>query len=553
MTLNDIFDSCCLKFENLPSVGMAMEKALTYGEFNYCVFSLAERMRIDGVRKGDRVAILGENSPHWGIAYFAIVRLGAVAVPILPGFPEENIHQILKEMKTVVLFITELQIKKIHELKDTLTGLIITLDDYAGEKGVFEVQKFTKYMKKAVAARKEQKQSVSSTDITEEDLASIIYTSGTTGFSKAVMLSHGNLASSACATSTLCELTPGDTFLSFLPLSHLYEFTCGFMVPFLKGCRIAYADQPPSPAILQKLCLFEKPSVILTVPLVFEKIYKNKILPKIKESRLLSFLCKIGFGRRLVYKMIGARLLDFFGDNLKILAIGGAALNPDVEKFLFEAKFPYLIGYGMTEAGPMIACGPFRDPTIFPYSTGKPLPGVQIKINDSDPASGIGEIVVRGPNVMQGYCNDIEKTKQSITENGWLLTGDIGFMDRSGNLHIKGRSKNVIVLANGENVYPEGIENIINMYPWVIESLIIERNGKIEAWVYPDYEYFNEQTIDQSQGKRDTYLAERMEQMRLEINRQIPKASRIVKVFKRQDPFVKTATHKIKRDFNTHL
>ena len=547
MTLNYILDSSCAKFGDLPAVGMAMEKALTYNEFRDRIFALAARMKREGVKKGDHVAILAENSHNWGIAYFAVIRLGAVAVPILPDFPEMDVHHILNEMKVKVLFITQRQIEKIYELKKVLAGPIITLDDYAGVEGVVEVRRFSEYMEGAIAYMQEHKQGVGFPDVAEDDLASILYTSGTSGYSKAVLLTHKNLTSNAYAASSLAEINPGDVFLSILPMSHTYEFTCGFILPLLKGCRIAYAGQTPTPAILQKLCQHEKPFAIFAVPLVFEKIYKKRVLPKIEKSWSISLLCKTGFGRRLVYKRIGAKLLEFFGGNLQLMGIGGAALNPEVENFLFEAKFPYLIGYGLTESAPLLSGGPLGDATITTGSAGKPIPGVEVKIVDPDPVNGIGEIVARGPNVMRGYFNDVEKTKETIKEDGWLLTGDIGFLDELGNLHIRGRSKNVIVMANGENVYPEGIEHKMNAYHWVVEALIVENNDKLEAWVYPDYEFVDEQTADQPRTRRHEYLAELMETMRSEINGQLSKASRIAKVCERREPFIKTATHKIKR------
>ena len=547
MTLNNILDSSCAKFGDLPAVGMAMEKALTYNEFRDRIFALAARMDREGIKKGDHVAILAENSPNWGIAYFAVIRLGAVAVPILPDFPEVDVHHVLNEMKVKVLFITQRQIEKIYELKKVLAGPIITLDDYAGVEGVVEVRRFSEYMEGAVTFMQEHKQSVTFSEVAEEDLASILYTSGTSGYSKAVMLTHKNLTSNAYAASSLAKIKPGDVFLSILPMSHTYEFTCGFILPLLSGCRIAFAGQTPTPAILQKLCQHEKPFAIFAVPLVFEKIYKKRVLPKIEKSWAISLLCKTGFGRRLVYKRIGAKLLEFFGGNLQLMGIGGAALNPEVENFLFEAKFPYLIGYGLTESAPLLSGGPLGDATIITGSAGKPIPGVQVKIADPDPVSGIGEIVAHGPNVMRGYYEDTEKTRETITKDGWLLTGDIGFLDESGNVHIRGRSKNVIVMANGENVYPESIEHKMNAYHWVVEALIVENNNKLEAWIYPDYELIDEQTADQPRTRRHEYLAELMETMRSEINGQLPKTARITKVCERREPFIKTATHKIKR------
>ena len=340
MTLNYIMDSSCSKFADLPALGMAMEKPLTYKEFKDQVYALAARLQHEKVKKGDHVAILAENSPNWGIAYFAIVRVGAVAVPILPDFPEVDVHYILNEMKVKVLFTTQRQIEKIYELKKVLPGPIITLDDYTGIEGVVEVRRFSEYMESAMAFMGEQGAKIDFPEVEEEDLASVLYTSGTSGYSKAVMLTHKNMTSNAYSAGNLAEIQSGHVFLSILPMSHTYEFTCGFILPIIKGGRIAYAGQTPTPAILQKLCKHEKPFGIFAVPLIFEKIYKKRILPKIEKSWPVSILCKTTIGRKFIHKRIGAKLLEFFGGNLKLVGIGGAALNPEVENFCSKPDSP---------------------------------------------------------------------------------------------------------------------------------------------------------------------------------------------------------------------
>ncbi len=361
------------------------------------------------------------------------------------------------------------------------------------------------------------------------------------------MLTHKNLTANAYAASGLKEIQPGSVWLSILPMSHTYEFTCGFILPLLCGGRIAYAGKTPTPAILQKLCAYEKPFAIFAVPLVLEKIYKKRVLPQIEKNRLLKGVCKFGTARKFVYRKIGKKLLAFFGGNLQLMGVGGAALNPEVEKFLYEAQFPYLVGYGMTESSPLIAGGPAGDKSIAIGSTGKPIPGVEVKIADPERETGIGEITVCGANVMRGYFNDKEATEAVLTKDGWLSTGDLGFIDKKGNLHVCGRSKNVIVLANGENVYPEAIEHKLNAYHWVVESMLLEQNGQMEAWVYPDYEFIDEQTAGSSRADRRAYIENLLDSMRTELNKQLPKSSRLAKVFERREPFIKTATHKIKR------
>jgi len=362
-----------------------------------------------------------------------------------------------------------------------------------------------------------------------------------------VMLSHRNLAANAQSASSMIDVEPGAVFLSILPMSHTYEFTVGFILPLLRGARIAYAGKTPTPAILQKLCRQEKPYAIFVVPLVMEKIYKKRVLPKINESFTLSLLCKVEVGKRFVHKRIGAKLIEFFGGNLQIMGIGGAALNPEVEQFLYNADFPYLIGYGLTECAPLLAGGPPGDKSIVVGSTGRPVPGVRVKIVHPDPVTGIGEIYGQGPNVMQGYYNDPDATAEAITADGWLATGDLGFIDDFGNLHIRGRSKNVIVMSNGENVYPEAIEHKINVTPWVVESLVVENNGHLEAWVYPDYEYIDAATVGQGRSQRHKYIEGLLAEMRTKINEQVSPAARLARVLERQEPFIKTATHKIKR------
>lgn len=547
MTLNYLIDSSCSKYRDLAAIGMAMEKPLTYGEFHERIIALAARFAREGVKKEDRVAILAENSHNWAIAYLATVRLGAIAVPILPDLPESDVHHILGEMQVKALFTTQKQIEKIYELRTELTCPVITLDDYAAEIGVLPVITFSGYLQDALTALREKPEPPVFAEVAEDDLASILYTSGTSGYSKAVMLTHKNLTANAYAAAALKAIPPGSVWLSILPMSHTYEFTCGFILPVLCGGRIAYAGKTPTPAILQKLCAYEKPFAIFAVPLVLEKIYKKRVQPQIEKSPLLGLLCKIGPTRRLISRKIGAKLCAFFGGNLQLMGVGGAALNPEVEMFLHDARFPYLVGYGMTESAPLIAGGPAADRTISIGSTGKPIPGVQVKIANPDPETGIGEITVRGPNVMKGYYQDTEATEAVLTADGWLSTGDLGVFDKAGNLHVRGRSKNVIVLASGENVYPEAIEHKINTFPWVVECLVLENNGQIEAWIYPDYEFIDEQTAGSSRIDRRTYIENLLESMRKDLNEQLPKASRLAKIFERREPFIKTATHKIKR------
>ena len=547
-TLNDLIDISCRKYRDLPAIGMALEEPLSYTALHERILALAAHLQALGVKPGDRIAILGENSHHWGITYLATVRLGASTVPIFPELPEADVHHILTEMRCEIIFLTHRQIEKIYDLKHQLKH-VVTLDDYRDDTGLIPLETFTDFLGQALerygeTARDER---LEFPPVKGDDLASILFTSGTSGFSKAVMLTHANLCANAYSGNGVITLEPQWVFLSVLPVAHTYEFTIGFLLPLLCGARIAYAAKTPTPAILQKICEREQPHVMLVVPLIIEKIYKKRVVPAVEKSGLLTFLCRFGVSRRMVHRKIGARLLAFFGGRLRVMGIGGAALNPEVESFLRDADFPFLVGYGLTEGSPLLAGGPHGDTTITPGSSGKPVPRVEIRIDDPHPQTGIGEILARGPNIMQGYLNDPEATRDTFTEDGWLRTGDLGLLDSEGNLHIKGRSKSMIVLSNGENVFPEAIEHKVNTYPFVMESMVIENRGLLEAWVYPDYEFIDGKTSGQNRTQRHQYIAELFEEMRVEVNRQLSTSSRLARVLERREPFTKTATHKIKR------
>lgn len=547
-TLNDLVDISCRKYRHLPAIGMALEEPLAYKAVHERILAIAALLRRLGVKQGDRVALLGENSHHWGIVYLAVVRLGAVTVPIFPDLPEADVHHILGEMRCDVIFLTQRQIEKIYDLKQQLAH-VITFDDYRDNTGLISLRTFSDFVAEALADFGEQARDETLTfpKVALDDLAAILYTSGTSGFSKAVMLTHGNLCANAHSAGGVMQIAPGWVFLSVLPISHTYEFTVGFLLPLLKGCRVVYAGKTPTPAILQKICEREQPHVMLVVPLIIEKIFKKRVTPAVEKSRMLSFFCRFGPSRKMIYRKIGAKLYAFFGNRLQVMGIGGAALNPDVEAFLRDANFPFIVGYGLTEAAPLLAGGPHGDATIRPGSAGKPVPNVEIRIADPHPETGVGEILAQGKNVMQGYLNDPEATKDTLTEDGWLKTGDLGMLDPAGNLHIKGRSKSVIVLSNGENVYPEAIEHKLNAYPFVVESLVVENRGLLEAWVYPDYEFIDGKTAGQSRTQRHRYIADLFEEMRAAVNEQLSNSSRISRILERREPFVKTATHKIKR------
>jgi long-chain acyl-CoA synthetase len=554
-TINCLLETSVERYGSRPALGMALEKPLSYSELFRQVSDMAAILKKQGVRKGDRVAILGENSPNWAIACLGSMRIGAIVVPILPDFPEADIHHILLDSEAKILFTTQRQMEKVLGIRDHSLLTVITLDDFKAESDLLVVEPISNFIDKARSFLRQipDKMGLKSNAVGADDAASIIYTSGTSGHSKAVLLSHGNFISNVLTTSNyLLEIQPEWAFLSILPLSHTYEFTLGFLFPLLNGARIAYVGKTPTPSILEKICKVEKPQVIAAVPLIMEKIYKKKVLAAFEKKFILKLVAKVPGLKLRIYKKIADKLVEFFGGELKTMAIGGAGINREAELFLKKSGFPYLIGYGLTESSPLLAGGPWADPTIAVGSTGKPIPGVEIKIQDPDPRTGIGEILARGPNVMKGYYNNPQATREVLDDEGWLHTGDLGNFDKANNLFIRGRSKNMILKSNGENIYPEAIEDKINSCMHVVESLVMEDNGQLEAWVYLDYDLIDEETRGRNQQQKLEYIDEVLQRLKETINPQLSAFSQLGRFVEHKEPFQKTATSKIKRYLYTH-
>jgi long-chain acyl-CoA synthetase len=387
--------------------------------------------------------------------------------------------------------------------------------------------------------------------VLEDDLAVIIYTSGTTGKSKGVMLTHKNICSNAVASSGIQEIDSNDRFLSVLPLSHTYENTIGFILPVLCGASIAYIKKPPTPAVLLPALKTVRPTLMLTVPLIIEKIYRSKVLPTFTKSKLMRFLYSIPPLRKKFNQIAGKKLMQTFGGELKFFGIGGAKLDKTVEKFLREAKFPYAIGYGLTETSPLLAGVNALNTRL--QSTGPPLKGITLKIHDAGKLTGEGEIWAKGPNVMKGYYKEPELTREVLTEDGWFKTGDLGILDDTNFLYIRGRSKNVIIGPGGENIFPEDIESVINNFKHVAESLVIQQKGKLVAMVH-----FNREEIESKYqhlkgelSEFSDFVEEKYEELSKElreyVNARVSKFSKIQEVMLQKEEFVKTATKKIKR------
>ncbi len=533
LTLPALLQSSVEKYGNLPAVSFVDETPLTYSEFDKrrkAIVALLEKLDI---QPGDRVALISSNMPNWGITYFAIVSMGAVVVPVLPDFSTSEIENVLVHSESKAVFVSKSLKSKIDGLKPATLLHRILIDDFS----------LTETTKKKVRFNEHAKPSKEYT-IAEDDLAAIIYTSGTTGKSKGVMLTHKNISSNAVASRSVQEILPGDRFLSVLPLSHTYENTIGFILPLISGASIFYIKKPPTPAVLLPALKSVRPTLMLTVPLIIEKIYRSKVLPAFNKNRLVKTLYAIPPLRKKMNRVAGKKLMATFGGELKFFGIGGAKLDKTVEKFLREARFPYAIGYGLTETSPLLAgVNPLRTKL---QSTGPPLEGVTLKIHDPGKFTGEGEIWAKGPNVMKGYYKEPELTREVMTEDGWFKTGDLGILDDTNYLYIRGRSKNVIIGPSGENIFPEDIESIINNFKHVAESLVIQQKGKLVAMVH-----FNREEIEEKYQTMKVDIEKKYEELKQElreyVNARVSKFSKIQEVLLQNEEFVKTATKKIKR------
>jgi long-chain acyl-CoA synthetase len=553
LTLRALLQSRAIAFADRPALSAVDGEQFTYASFNHLVQTVSDLLHNRGVITGDKVAILSENKPQWGIAYFAITVMGAVAVPILADFHTSEVHHIIQHSECKAVFVSKRLYGKIENLGVRPLPTIIILDDFTLVPPRTTKDKLTEVLDEGgreFARLKERALKfvgLISATVEEDDLAAIVYTSGTTGHSKGVMLTHRNIVSDAIATTKIVSIGPDDRMLSILPLAHMYECTLGMVLPILAGASVAYLDKPPTAGVLLPALERVRPTIMLSVPLVIEKMFKTRILPRLTGSPVTRSLYRVPFIRKRLHRIAGRKLLKTFGGALKLFCIGGAPLAPDVEFFLREAKFPYAIGYGLTETSPLVV-GTGPESTRH-QSAGKPLPGINIRIGSPDPSNGEGEIMVQGPTVMKGYYKDPAKTAEVMTKDGWLHTGDLGVIDRDGYVFVKGRIKNMILGPNGKNVYPEEIESIINKFEIVLESLVFQQNNQIAARIHLNYEdldrKFASENLEESQI-RDRIKA-LLEDLRRQINACLSSHSRIQTLIEQTEPFEKTPTQKIKR------
>ena len=497
-----------------------------------------------GLKKGDKVALCGRNSSSWAVAFFATLSYGAVAVPVQNEFKPEQIYNIVNHSESKLLFVGDVVATTIDgEQMPQLEG-IIYLPDFSLILSRSESLTNARENLNALFGKKYPKffraEDVNYFKDEADDLALINYTSGTTGFSKGVMLSYRSVRSNlAWATADLKpHIKPGSKVLCMLPMAHMYGMICEFICQFSFGSHLYFLTRLPSPSLIAQACTDIRPAIIIAVPMVVEKIIRKNVFPKV-QSTATRMLLKMPVVSKKVKERISAIVMEAFGGNAYELVTGGAALNKEIEDFLVSINFPVTSGYGATECGPMVTYSDYKD--FVPGSCGTPVLNMEVKIVSPDPANVPGEVITRGENVMLGYYKNEEATKEVLDKDGWYHTGDLGTMSTDGHLFLRGRIKNMLLGSNGQNVYPEEIEDKLNSMSMVSECIIIQRGDKIVGLVYPDFDEAKEMGFSQSD------LQEIMEQNRLELNNMLPSFCHLSAIELRDEEFAKTPKKSIKR------
>lgn len=531
-TLYEILHQSLEKFSARTAFSLWRGASVTYSEVGERVEQIKAMLADADIHPGDRVAILSSSVPNWGIAYFAITSAGYVVVPIMPDFTSEDIDRIVEHSETKALFVSDRLFSKLSkQTADKLNIVIrtknlgIIAQNVKGGAGTTRIPK-------------------------PDDLAAIIYTSGTTSSPKGVMLSHYNLAMQMHMIDPLFLVYEEDIFLSILPLAHTYECTIGLILAFYHGSHVVYLDKAPTVSTLLPALNDVRPTIMLTVPLIIEKIFRGAVLKKFTSSALMRALYGVGFIRKFLHRMAGKKLTKTFGGRVRFFGIGGAKLDSTVEQFLLDAKFIYDIGYGLTETAPLLAGA--VDGMLRLGSTGPLLQGVEGRIENPN-EEGIGELVVKSPSQMIGYYKNEEATAAVFTEDGWFRTGDLACFDKDGWLYIKGRLKNMILGPSGENIYPEDIESVLNQHVFINESLVTEHEGHLVALVNFDMEAIKARYEELKDGfgeKKEEWAKVRdeiMADIKNWINAKVNRSSRITEVVEEPDEFVKTPSKKIRR------
>lgn len=538
-TIYELLHTSVEKFSNNIAFSMFGGEDVTYKEVLERVNHVQDLLLDAGLNPGDKVALLSSSMPNWGVSYFAVTTAGMVVVPLMPDFTGEELDSLIEHSEAKALLVSDKLFTKLS--KETVSKLNIVIRT----KNLSIISQTVKAQGSKAMPK-------------PEDLAAIIYTSGTTSKPKGVMLTHYNLASNASLCNVLFPIREDDVTLSVLPMSHTYECTLGLLLIFSGGGRMTYLEKPPTPSVLLPALRKVRPTIFLIVPLIIEKVYNSQVKSKFTANKFISTLYGIGFIRRILHRIASKKLMKAFGGRIRFLGIGGSKLHIDTETFLYEGGFPYAIGYGLTETAPM-AAGQIPGKCRL-GSTGPAMAGVQIRLDNINPETGHGEVVINSPSVMQGYYKNPEATAEVFTKDGWFRTGDLGELDKDGYLYIKGRLKNMIVGASGENIYPEDIESVLNTYAYVSESIVIEQDGHLVALVHYDsdaIERLKNEWMERWEISRDKFKEkereweEKMEELKKDImkyvNSKVNRFSRISEVVEEKDEFVKTPSKKIRR------
>lgn len=496
------------------------------------------------IRRGDKIALIGRDCANWCVVYMAAITYGAIIVPILPDFNPNDVHHIINHSESVFLFVSDRIWDTLEEEKIGEVRAVFSLTDFRclHQRDGENIQKLLKELDSRfteVYPNGFTRENIRYAELDNDKVLLLNYTSGTTGFSKGVMLTGNNLAGNVTYARTLDILFRGERELCFLPLAHAYSCAFNFLVPMAFGAHVFLLGKLPSPKILLKAFEEIKPNLILTVPLILEKIYKKMIAPQLNK-RAMKLAMNVPLLNDRIYAQINKKLTDAMGGRFREVIVGGAAMNQEVADFLYKIKFPYTIGYGMTECGPLISYDNHKE--YIPTSCGQILKGImEVRIDSEDPYNKVGEIQVRGENVMKGYYKNEEATRNVFTDDGWLKTGDLGTIDVNNRIYIRGRSKTMILSSNGQNIYPEEIEAKLNNLPFVLESLIVEREGKLVGLVYPDYDM-----VDNTGILHDD-LPAIMEQNRKDLNKLLAPYEAITSIVLYPTEFEKTPKKSIKR------
>ena len=496
-----------------------------------------------GVKPGDKIAICGRNMSHWGVTFLSVVTYGAIIVPILHEFKPDQVHNIVNHSEAKLLFVGDVVWEGLDEnAMPNLEG-IIQINDFSVLVSRSEKLTYAREHLNELFGHKFpknfRKEHISYYKDNPDELLVLNYTSGTTSFSKGVMLPGKSIWSNIVFASKVFNMKAGDRLVSMLPMAHMYGLAFEFLFEFCSGCHIFFLTRMPSPKIILQAFAEVKPTLVIAVPLIIEKIIKKNVLPKL-ETPTMKFLMHVPLVSDKIKEKIREQLMNAFGGNFYEIVVGGAAFNQEIESFLRSIDFPYTVGYGMTECGPLISYEDWKE--FKAGSCGKPVDRMEVKILSRDPQNIPGEIVCRGDNVMLGYYKNEEATREVIDEEGWLHTGDLGVMDAEGNITIRGRSKNMLLGPSGQNIYPEEIEDKLNNMPYVNESIVIQAlDGKLAALIYPDFE------LAFANGMTEKQVEEQMEANRVELNKQIAAYEQVARVKIYHEEFEKTPKKSIKR------